>query len=75
MEKEFPDIAKKAKKFLSYEVYFELSKQQKPMTADDPYYDLLMKKQKLIIDRIMADYEKHTEISSVRTGEKLDKKD
>lgn len=25
LEKEFPDIAKKAKKFLSYEMYFELS--------------------------------------------------
>ena len=74
LEQEFPDIAKKAKKFLSYEVYFELSKSQKPgtpMTPEDPFYDLLMEKQKLIIDRIMADYEKHVEISSERAGEKV----
>ena len=47
LEEEFPDIAKKAKKFLGYETYFELSLNQiagVAMSPSDPQYTLLMKK-------------------------------
>lgn len=47
LEKEFPEIAKKAKHYLGYEVYFELSLTQVagvPMDPSDPLHDVLMKK-------------------------------
>jgi len=69
LEEEFPVIAKKAKKFLGYETYFELSLNQVPgvpMSPSSPLYNELMNKQKLIVDRIMADYEKHKELTSDR---------
>jgi len=36
------------------------------MSPSSPLYNELMKKQKLIVDRIMADYEKHKELTSDR---------
>lgn len=47
LEEEFPKIAKKAMKFLGYEMYFELSVNQipgVPMSPQNPYYDNLLKK-------------------------------
>ena len=76
LEREFPEIAKKAKKFLGYEMYFELSINEIPGVAMSPQnasYDALMRKQKLIIDRIMADYEKHKELTGDRFTKESDK--
>lgn len=37
------------------------------MSPSDPQYEELMNKQKLIVDRILAEYEKHQE----KTGDRL----
>ena len=78
LEQEFPAIAKKAKKFLGYEMYFELSINQipnVPMSPQHRNYEFLMNKQKLIVDRIMKEYEKHQEKTGDRFTEKLNNDD
>jgi len=62
LEKDFPEIAKKAKKFIGYESYFDMSVTQisgVPMSPNDPHYSTLMEKQAKIIDKITRDYERH----------------
>lgn len=57
-------------------MYFELSINEIPGVAMSPQnacYDGLMSKQKLIIDRIMSDYEKHKEIAGDRFIKESDK--
>lgn len=55
LEKQFPDLAEKAKKFLGFETYYDLSIQQStegvknvnyvPMDPSDPIFKELLKKQ------------------------------
>jgi len=58
---EFPHLADKAKKFLGFELFFELSVQPDgiPMSASDPNYAALMKKQKMIQGAIESEYLRH----------------
>lgn len=51
---EFPHLSDKAKKFLGFELFFELSVQPDgiPMSNSDPNYSELMKKQKIIQEAI-----------------------
>ena len=48
LKEQFPHLEEKAKKFLGYETYFDLSVAPDgvPMSSNDPYYALLMKKSK-----------------------------
>lgn len=44
MEKEHPDLAEKAKKYLGFELYYELTKESgKPLAKDNPFFEPLMK--------------------------------
>lgn len=47
MEEKYPKLTEKAKKFLGMQAYFDMSVAQidgMPMSINDPYYEVLMKK-------------------------------
>jgi hypothetical protein len=48
MKEVFPHLEDKAKKFLGYEMFFDLSVAPDgvPMSTSDPYYEMLIKKSK-----------------------------
>ena len=58
---QFPTLEAKAKKFLGYELFFELSVQPDgiPMSKNDPNYKFLIKKQEVIQKIIEQDYQRH----------------
>ena len=58
---EFPHLTDKAKKFLGFELFFELSVQPDgiPLSNVDPKYQDLMKKQKMIQESIENEYLRH----------------
>lgn len=62
MEEKYPKLVKKAQKFLGMQAYFDLTVSQikgMPMSSDDPYYNMLMKKQEAIQSMIAREYEAH----------------
>jgi hypothetical protein len=44
LEKEHPDVAEKAKKYLGFEMYYELSGKNKPLSPDTEEFKFLMQK-------------------------------
>lgn len=42
LEKEHPEVAEKAKKYLGFEMYYELSGKNKPLGADTEEFKFLM---------------------------------
>ena len=62
METQYPKLIKKAQKFLGMQAYFDLTVSQikgMPMSSNDPYFDMLMKKQNAIQSMIAKEYEQH----------------
>lgn len=58
MEKEHPELTEKAKKYLGYELYYELTKEAgKQLTPENPLYNTLMQ----MSDELNKQY--HKEIS------------
>ena len=64
MVENYPHLEKKAQKFLGMQAYFDMSVSQisgLPMSSEDPYYDMLIKKQEAIQSMIQKEYESHIE--------------
>ena len=61
MKNEFPHLEDKAKKFLGFETFFDLSVAPDgvPMSINDPYYDTLIKKSKDLHNQIQAEIDKN----------------
>lgn len=60
---DFPHIKEKAKKFLGFEVFYELGSQPQgiALTEDDAYWPVLLNKQQLIQTQIKKNLRRHDE--------------
>lgn len=59
LEKEHPEVAEKAKKYLGFEFYYELSGNNKPLPPDSEHFKTIMAKAEDLNKKFHTDMELH----------------